>query len=128
MSMASLGMGKAYPLTTENVNLYVENEIGNYAFGISVSNGWRVLYVGRSDSQLRTEVLQQANLHKMLDKNNYEFKFSYAKNVTAAYEKECQNYHDFETSPYLQNLEHPAKPKDNGHYCCPIIGCKYHAN
>lgn len=126
--MASLEMGKAYPLTTENVNLYVEEKIGNYAFGKSIDTGWRVLYVGRSDSQLCAEIKQQANLHKMLDVNGYEFKFSYANNITKAYEKECQNYHDFKNSPYLQNKEHPAKPKDNGHYRCPIIDCKYHVD
>lgn len=124
--MATLNMTGTYPLTTEKVNELVEDKIGNYAFGKSTDTGWRVLYVGRSDSQLCAEIKQQANLHKMLDVNGYEFKFSYANNITKAYEKECQNYHDFGESECLLNERHPKKPTDNNHYHCPVEGCPEH--
>lgn len=124
--MATLNMTGPYPLTTKKVNELVEDKIGNYAFGKLEDGKWYVKYVGRSDSQLCTEIKQQAKKHKMLDVEGYEFKFSYASNVTEAYEKECQNYHDFGGSVSLQNKVHPAKPKDNNHYHCPVEDCSEH--
>lgn len=124
--MANLNMGSAYPLTEETVKAQVKDKIGNYAFRKFENNIWRVKYVGRSDSQLQKEIIQQARLHKMLDVEGYEFKFSYANNITEAYEKECQNYHDFGENKCLLNERHPKKPADNNHYHCPVESCPEH--
>ncbi len=56
------------------------------------------------------------------------FKFSYADSIQEAYEKECQNYHDFGGEEgYLRNKEHPAKP-DRYEGTCPICGRRCNAS
>lgn len=124
--MATLNMTGPYPLTTEKVNELVEDKIGNYAFGRMDGNTFYVEYVGRSDSRLCSEIKQQGGLHHKLDIDGYYFYYSYAANITEAYEKECQNYHDFGGRECLENEYHPAKPTDNNHYHCPVEGCPEH--
>ena len=129
--MASLNMSGPYPIwikneedeLVKNTGNEVSSDIifGNYAFGISTATGFRPYYVGRSDSGLLKEINQQIDKGKAdgCDK----FKYSAANNATEAYEKECQNYHDFKPK---YNKVHPDKPKNNGHYKCPVKGCEYH--
>lgn len=124
--MPSLNMKGPFPLTTDNVNLHVDDKIGNYAFGKPEDGKWYVKYVGRSDSQLREEIKQQAKNHKMLDIEGYEYKFRYADSGTEAYEQECLDYHKYRDNGCLQNKIHPAKPTDNNHYHCPVEGCPEH--
>lgn len=137
MANLNLHMGSSrYPLwitdengkKVQNVSNIVSGDIlfGNYAFGyINKENGkFVVLYVGRSESGLAREIIQEMNTYRA--DNCTHFKYSVARNSTEAYEKECQNYHDFGEKECLNNREHPDKPKDNGHYKCPIEGCEYH--
>ena len=49
-------------------------------------------------------------------KDYYKARFKIAK---AAFEKECQNYHDFGGSKKLDNKIHPDRPKDKD-YECPV--------
>ena len=108
-------MNGPYPFTsTEIDNRVLINSIGNYALGKLDNEGtFIVKYVGRSDTCLNTELKQRLN------KKYTHFKFSYAKTIKEAYEKECNNYHDFEEDKYLDNDIHPAKPKDTD-YVCPV--------
>lgn len=116
-----------YPLTTADVNNRVaDNKIGNYQFGEPTKDEWRVLYVGRSDTDLKQEILQQAELHHMLDVEGYEYRFSYADSVTEAYEQECRDYHKYRNNGYLLNERHPKKPVNNNHYHCPVESCPEH--
>jgi len=136
MANLNLHMGSSYyPLwitdehnqTMENVTNIVSKDIkfGNYAFGYIDKNGvFIVLYVGRSESGLAREMVQEMNTYRA--NRCTHFKYSAAENATQAYEKECQNYHDFGEKELLNNREHPDKPKDNGHYKCPVKGCEYH--
>lgn len=123
--MASLDMGISYDLTYDEIDRVIEdNKIGNYAYGYLDNRGvFIVLYVGRSDSDLKERVK-----HGITDMQNdptlrYErFKFSYADTIIEAYEKECKNYHEFRGEEgKLNNKEHPAKPEDYN-VICPI--CK----
>ena len=130
-TMASLNMNGPYEIWIENEN--GENEkntgnivdadikCGNYAFGNETEKGFRVFYIGRSDSGLLKEINQRIDDGKA--DGCKHFKYSIANSPTEAYEKECKNYHDFH--PQRNNI-HPAKPKDNGHYKCPVEGCIYH--
>lgn len=132
--MASLNMRGPYKIwikdetgkQVKNTGNIVSKNVkyGNYAFGIiNKNNKFCPSYVGRSDFGLLTEINQQ------IDKGKADgcthFKYSTADSPTEAYEKECQNYHDFKPK---YNKEHPDKPKDNGHYSCPVEGCEYHAS
>lgn len=121
--MASLSMGISYDLTYDEVDRVVASgHIGNYAYGYLNDKGFFIVrYVGRSDTDLRERIK-----HGIEDMNadpncRFErFKFSYAKSVGEAYEKECKNYHDFGGDRgFLKNRVHPAKP-DGYVGSCPI--------
>ena len=124
--MASLDMLGPFTLTDDEVNARVpENVIGNYAFGyIDKEDGaFVVCYVGRSDSDLKKEIKQQMRTYRA--KGCTHFKYSIAKSVKEAFEKECRNYHDFGGDTKLHNKNHPDKP-DGTAYKCPVEGCEYH--
>lgn len=123
--MASLNMGISYDLTYDEIDrLVAEKRKGNYAFGYLDERGvFIVRYVGRSDSDLR-ERIKHGITDMMADPTcRYErFKFSYAKSEQEAYEKECQNYHDFGgLEGLLVNKNHPDKPEGYTG-SCPICG------
>lgn len=123
--MASLNMGISYDLTCDVIDKVVaDRKIGNYAYGYLNERGaFIVLYVGRSDSDLKDRVKHGINDMQKNPNLRYErFKFSYADSVAEAYEKECQNYHDFGGEEgSLYNEVHPTKPEGyNG--TCPVCG------
>ena len=123
--MASLDMLGPFALTDAEVNKIVpENVMGNYAF---LQKKWHageyiVRYVGRSDSDLKKEIKQQMRTDRA--KGCTHFKYSIAKSVKEAFEKECRNYHDFGGNTKLHNKNHPDKP-DGTEYECPVEGCEY---
>ena len=112
--MASLGMGGPYQFTSSEIDRVVtKTSPGNYALGqMNEQNTFIVRYVGRSDTNLNQEL--KARLPTGLP----QFKFSYAASPKAAFEKECQNYHDFGESESLNNEIHPDRP-DNTNWVCP---------
>ncbi len=113
--MTSLNLSGPFKFTSDGIdNAIDDNKIGNYALGTKNKdgNGLTVSYVGRSDSDLKSELKQRLDTHKHPD-----FKASYANSAEEAYKKECQNYHDFSPS---ENEIHPAKPNSNIN--CPICG------
>ena len=83
---------------------------GNYALGEKNEEGAFVVgYVGRSDSDVRDR------LKKWVGKTKWPlFKFSYATSPKAAFEKECENYHDFKPS---DNVSHPDRPEGTNWKC-----------
>ncbi len=109
-----MGIGAAYPFTNANIDEVVTRvSAGNYALG-HTSGNFMVQYVGRSDSDTKTE------LKPRLSPKYQQFKFIYAGSPAAAYEKECQNYHDF--SPPDKKI-YPAKPPGIRLLPCPVAGC-----
>ena len=123
--MASLNMGISHNLTYDEIDrLVLENSIENYAYGYLNDKGvFIVCYIGRSDTDLKERIKHGIEYMKANPNCRYErFKFSYADSIQEAYEKECQNYHDFGGEEgYLRNKEHPAKP-DRYEGTCPICG------
>jgi hypothetical protein len=102
--------------------------MGNYAYGYLEEREGRqifiVRYVGRSATDLRDEIKSRHKSDKKFTKLDCEFfKFSYADTEREAYEKECQNFHDFGGEQSLLNEVHPTKPEGNGTYRCPFPGC-----
>lgn len=123
--MASLDMLGPFALTDAEVNKIVpENVMGNYAFLQKkwLAGEYIVRYVGRSDSDLKKEIKQQMRTDRA--KGCTHFKYSIAKSVKEAFEKECRNYHDFGGNTKLHNKNHPDKP-DGTEYECPVEGCEY---
>ena len=119
--MASLGLQYGpYALTNAQVDFQVtRTSPGNYALGYQQGNTFYVQYVGRSD----TDVKQRLKAHVTAGKYA-QFWFDYATSPKAAFEKECQNYHDFGGSQSLDNKMHPDRPQNTGWKCprCTIFG------
>lgn len=113
--MASLGMSGPYAFTSTKIDEVVTRKsAGNYALGHTKDDGTFIVeYVGRSDTDLNEE------LNARLSDRYKKFKYSYATSPKAAFEKECQNYHDFGESAKLDNKYHPARP-DGTNWKCPV--------
>lgn len=110
--MPSLNMKGPHDLTKEQIKKNVEaDKIGNYALGRidKEDDKFIVKYVGRSDDCLRTR------LKDYIDEYD-KFKFSYADSVKDAFEKECNNYHDFGENK-LDNKIHPDRPEGEKWKC-----------
>jgi len=110
--MASLGMNGPYKLNTETIEEKVtRTSPGNYALGSKNDEGTFIVgYVGRSDSDVRNRLKSWVgNTTRPL------FKFSYATSPKAAFEKECENYHDFDPPG---NNSHPDRPNGTN-WSCP---------
>lgn len=117
--MASLGMGSPYEFSAVSVDKQVtKTSPGNYALGYiqetEKGNEFIVLYVGRSDTNVRDRLKQ----HLDEDDRYTHFKYSYATSPKAAFEKECINYHDFRLP---NNKYHPDRPART-HWKCPRCG------
>lgn len=109
--MASLEMEGPYKLDSETIDAKVtRTSPGNYALGGENEKGtFLVGYVGRSDSDVR------ARLKSWVGKTTRSlFKFSYASSPKVAFEKECNNYHDFEPP---ENDSHPDRPEGTTWQC-----------
>ena len=116
--MASLELEGPWDLDDQMVDREItRTSPGNYALGYEQEDGtFIVLYVGRSDDDLNDR------LHDWTGKTKYKsFKASSASSPTAAYEKECHNYHDFGGSEKLYNDNHPDKPAGIN-VTCPVCG------
>jgi hypothetical protein len=116
--MPSLGMKGPYDLNKDTIDQEVtRTSPGNYALGSKNDKGkFHVSYVGRSDSDVNSR------LKSWVGKTRHPlFKFSYATSAKAAFEKECQNYHDFKPR---YNDNHPDRPTGTGWKCprCYILG------
>lgn len=106
--MANLGMKGPYVFNEQSIdNVITQTSPGNYALGYTNDeNTFIVQYVGRADSNVN------ARLKQHIGEKYASFKFSYATSPKAAYEKECQNYHDFGgPKGKLKNKIHPGDPK-----------------
>lgn len=111
--MASLNMDGPFKLDEATIDSEVtKTSAGNYALGKKNDKGtFLVGYVGRSDSDVNDRL-------KYWAKNSQRplFKYSYELSPKAAFEKECENYHDFEPPG---NDIHPDKPNDTN-WKCPV--------
>ena len=112
--MASLGMKGSYAFNEGTIKKEItKTSAGNYALGYEKDDGtYIVQYVGRSDSDVG------GRLSSHIGKKYSEFKYSYATSPKAAFEKECENYHDFGGNKKLHNEIHPDRPQ-NSSWKCP---------
>ena len=113
--MAELNMQGSFNLDEDTIDEKVtKTSAGNYALGRKDDEGtFLVSYVGRSDSDVNDRL-------KYWIENSKRplFNFSYAPSAKAAYEKECQNYHDFKPP---DNDVHPDK-QSGSNWKCPVCG------
>ncbi len=117
--MASLNMLGPYKLNNNKIDEVVtKTSAGNYALGKDGSEAFTVCYVGRSDGDVNGRLKQWVGKKP---ERYVDFKFSYATSPKAAFDKECNNYHDFGGSSSLDNEIHPQCPA-NTNWKCPVCG------
>lgn len=103
-----------FKLSKDEINRVVKG-IGPGAYALGSLNSNELLIVkriGRSDSDLNKR------LHSYVGKYTY-FKCDFFPSKKAAFEKECNLYHDFNPP---DNKIHPDRPDDTS-YSCPVDGC-----
>ena len=112
--MPVLRMRGPYRLREDTIDEKVtEKSPGNYALGECGDNGaFRVGYVGRSDSDVNSRLKSWVSR----DGAASLFKFSYATSVRVAFERECEQYHDFR--PPGKHV-HPVPPPGKN-WRCPL--------
>ena len=88
---------------------------GTFALGYVDNDGnFRIRYVGRSDDDIKNR------LRLMIGSDQY-FKFAYAATPAAAFERECDLFHNFR--PFA-NMLHPERPNGSSLECqrCKLGG------
>lgn len=106
--MASSGLKGPFALTDEKIDTEVtKTSPGAYALGRITNDTFYIDYVGRSD----TDVSKRLHNHV----GNYpRFKYDYFGSAKAAFEKECNLWHDFNPE---DNKVHPARPNGTNWKC-----------
>jgi excinuclease UvrABC nuclease subunit len=107
-------MNGPYPMLQQTVMGVVPTTVGAYVLGTSAN---RALYVARTDN-LRAGLLAHFAQHVHGAVVVERFWFAEAPNTWAAYDLECQWYHQF--SP-THNATHPIRPPGRA-WGCPICG------
>jgi len=110
--MPATGLKGPFVLDNETIDKEVtRTSSGAYALGKVGDNTFYVSYVGRSDDDLN------GRLKNWVGKKYSSFKFEYYASPKAAFEKECNLYHDFGPEG-LDNDIHPRRP-DGADWQCP---------
>ena len=119
--MSSMNGQGPHSLTAQMIAEFVTRTCaGNYALGRVQENGLCVLYVGRSDHDIARQLRSWTSQHA-----RYKlFVFSYAPNSRAAFDKECEDFHDFGGTERLDNPAHPTPPAKIDWLCprCDFLG------
>ena len=119
--MQSTAIEGPYSLTAQKIAEVVTRTCaGNFALGSVEKNGFCVLYVGRSDDDLAKQLRSWARQH-----TRYKaFVFNYAPDSRAAFDKECEDFHDLGGSERLDNAAHPKRPAKTEWLCprCDLYG------
>lgn len=107
--MPASGLKGAYPLTDEGIdNNVTQISAGAYALGRVTDDTFYIEYIGRSDADVNGRLHDHVGAYP-------KFKYGYFGSAKAAFEKECNLYHDF--SP-KDNKVHPARPT-GANWKCP---------
>lgn len=108
--MASSGLRGPYTLSSTGVDGAVTRTApGAYALGAIRENTFYISYVGRSDGDVGGRLKQHVGHYR-------QFKFDFFASPKAAFEKECNLFHDFGATS-LDNKVHPARPQGSGWKC-----------
>jgi hypothetical protein len=103
------GLRGPYRLTFDSIADAVAGQsAGVFALGSTDPGGnFQVRHVGRSDADIRSRLCECIGSDTM-------FKFSFYSSARAAFEKECELFHDF--SPPANRI-HPGRPKGTKWEC-----------
>ncbi len=109
--MAAVGSGLkgSFPLTKDGIEAEIKHIApGVFALGNLVDDRFKTLLVGRSDKDLKQELLRRIGQTK-------RFKYLLYDDAEDAFKKECELYHFLK--PYA-NKGHPQRPQ-NRTWTCP---------
>jgi hypothetical protein len=115
--MAITGLEGPFSLTKNEIDRVITRvSPGAYALGNSEGNTFYVNYVGRSDDDLNGRLKDHVGKYQ-------QFKAGYFPTAKAAFEKECNLFHDFGEYS-LDNKVHPARPALSYWKCprCNVFG------
>jgi hypothetical protein len=103
-----------YRLTLQKITEVVtEISPGNFTLGRIWEDRFQVHYVGRADEDVAKRLHDLAK-H---DHRYGAFTFSYAPTAKAAFDKVCEDFHDFGASEGLDNPGHPERPAKTDWLC-----------
>ena len=104
--MASSGLIGPFRLDPRTISVEItRTSAGTYALGeVRSDGGFYIYYVGRSDTDVGNRLLDHAGKYPA-------FKYGYSSSPQAAFEKECELYHNFGPP---DNTLHPDRPKNSG--------------
>lgn len=109
LEMAAPKLSSLLSLTDANIDSEVASGwSGVYALDATDKPLFVYSYVGRSDSDVNKR------LHDWVGEYKY-FKYAYCSSPKAAFEAECELYHDHKPP---DNVNHPARPA-NSNWVCP---------
>jgi|SRR5208282_192051 len=114
--MPSSGLKGPFKLTHAGIDKEVTKiSPGVYALGEVKNDTFTILYVGRADD----DVAKRLGDH--VPKWYPDFKYEYYPTAKAAFQKECNLYHDFNPK---DNDIHPARPSGTTYPCprCNALG------
>ena len=114
--MAQNGLHGPFALTDEAIDREVnQRQPGAYALEESSDLiNFRVVYVGRSDSDVNNQLHVHVGTYK-------RFRYEYCISAQVAFERECDLYHRFEPR---DNPIHPQRPQGTNWKCprCSLFG------
>ncbi len=112
--MPITGLKGPYTLDNETIDRVVtRTSPGAYALGSVRNNTFYVRYVGRSDNDINARLKGWVGKYP-------KFKYEYYNSPKAAFEKECNLWHDFKPP---DNDRHPQRPNGTNWKCprCDIF-------
>jgi hypothetical protein len=112
--MASPTLSETLSLTDERINEKItQKSAGVYALDATRAGGFTYSYVGRSDKDVNDRLHDWVSTYKF-------FKYAYCSSAKAAFEAECELYHDHRPP---DNTNHPQRPDGSGWKCprCPVF-------
>jgi hypothetical protein len=115
-AMAKTGLLGPYTLTFDGIaSAVARTSPGVYALGHTAADGtFRVHHIGRSDVDVSEKLRRYIG-------SDTTFKYGYLPSSKAAFEKECELYHDFRPPG---NALHPDRPQGSSYECprCRFFG------
>jgi hypothetical protein len=112
--LQSTDIAGPFRLTPQKITEVVtEISPGNFTLGRIWEDRFQVHYVGRADEDVAKQ-LQDLAMH---DHRYGAFTFSYAPTAKAAFDRECEDFHDFGASEELDNPRHPERPAKTDWLC-----------
>ncbi len=124
-SWLNLDMDDTYAFTNQWIDEVVpEGYAGCYVLGNASGPRFEARYVGRSDSDVHSELRAQKGSGARSSHSQFKyFKYGLAVSAQAAFEIDCQVYHESGGNDSLDNKRHPDRPNHSG-WKCPIDECQ----